>query len=1212
MVRPLSRGRFDRSPAIEPTDGHGMDTFRSMKKKSYTPRGELYSTPPRSPFGGHARPSPLGSGNRSTRSSGGHGRGEGEFGDYDDHRNPVSEGRSYGHSNSYGRSASAMRERFDDDEQSIGGVSSAGRARDVLSRIRGGVASAARAGIERGAYSEHKPKPSLQRLGRELGGLSVPSPRRHLELHLDGDDKMYENRNDVNTTSRYEVMGMKKELKKKEMEAQNLRREKEEMLGRGRGLGGISVPSPRRRLELHLDDDDKMYENRNDENTASRFEVMGLKEELKKKDTEAQSLRCAKDEMQMKYSRKIDEMQMGYEGATQNHRREMSEMQNKYEGEKDEMKTKFGREIYDMQMGYKETAQNHRHEMSEMQNKYKGEKEEMQMKYGREMDEMQMGYEEATQNHRHEMSDLQNKYEENMAAVRSKLVSTFKEDMQEMKTEWEEAFQRLKDESDTTQRAMEMELNEATQCRADVEGELGELKTEYLTQMEDLKRSKEEDLEKEKARSMERMEELKRSKEEDLERLRSMYEEHLDSTKKSASDVESGLKEEIHMLLEENEKVKLCYENLETEMQRARNDLEEMNSNYQKAISDSLRWEKEATSCKEELDDVCDENDKHARRNKALEDDLNDTKGELERMTSQYQRAQAEKMRFEKEFNAAAKDRDEASTGYNDLVKKLDSIQEERILESRYTEALVKQRDNMNEIIENSQQEIEELKSMNAELTIVNKTYVTLGKEFDLPDGDAATFKEELVQKERMKERLDTLGRERERYNTTVKALKVDLKALHGGNVGAETSLQEHMRLLNEKWDSNESRLKQFAKLKSELEESIHLLEENAKDREHMMKEHHSRVDSLERDLQESQTALVKIERDKIALTGKLSDYEVLDSKMKRIQDELESKCETLQDRLARTTDEHKELESRCKSLDSDNRTLQAELDKVGIKKNELEDAIEKMDDVKKGLKKNLETAYYDLEEAQRELTSIRQDHADEMLTFEKELVEMSKQKDTMDSQEEEIKALKDMSSRLQYEHAKDLEDAQKEVAGSFKAQLRLMEEKHADQDRRNNEYIEQKHKEEIEELRFKNKKLERAMEEQKVSLDQKSMVEVKRRGEFAKQKQELEILRSKERHLETHVNQLEEHISKVVADYEVKLQSSNQTIGSTSQEEKSLKKKIRELEKKLEVSSAAMKQIGKSSLLMEKENERLKHDKNELKLKLRKLVDCAEKFGPK
>ena len=176
------------------------------------------------------------------------------------------------------------------------------------------------------------------------------------------------------------------------------------------------------------------------------------------------------------------------------------------------------------------------------------------------------------------------------------------------------------------------------------------------------------------------------------------------------------------------------------------------------------------------------------------------------------------------------------------------------------------------------------------------------------------------------------------------------------------------------------------------------------------------------------------------------------------------------------------------------------------------------------------------------------------------------------------------------------------------------MEEKHEETYRRSNDYYDDKYKDEIIELREKNKTLEAAMKDQKESLDQKSMVEIKRRGEFAKQKQELEILRSKERHLETHVNQLEEHISKVVSDYETKLQgSSNQTICSTVDDEsKALNRRVRELEKKLAVSSAAMKQIGKSSLIMEKENERLKNDKNELKMKLKKLVDCAEKFGPK
>ena len=207
----------------------------------------------------------------------------------------------------------------------------------------------------------------------------------------------------------------------------------------------------------------------------------------------------------------------------------------------------------------------------------------------------------------------------------------------------------------------------------------------------------------------------------------------------------------------------------------------------------------------------------------------------------------------------------------------------------------------------------------------------------------------------------------------------------------------------------------------------------------------------------------------------------------------------------------------------------------------------------------------------------------------------------------EEVKALTDALRRAKDDHQAEIDEAKAMAEDSFKVQMRLMEEKHADQSER----LEQKHDDEVADLRKRNAELEEAAKAHKETSDQKSMAEIKRRGEFAKQKQELEILRSKERHLETHVNQLEEHISKVVADYEAKLQSSGATIAS-SDAEKELRKQIRDLEKKLEVSSAAMKQIGKSSLLTEKENERLKHDKNELKLKLKKLVDCAEKFGPK
>ena len=1009
MVRSLSRGRFDRSPVDT------SDTYYSMKKSSYTPRGttssrggvELYATPPRSPLDGGGRSASRGRLSRDF-SDGYH-----SGGGVEDHRNPMSEGR-FGRTSSYQTRESRFTDDGDDMSHISMGGSSAVHARDVLSKMRGG----SRGGV----YSE--PKQPLRSLGGRMTTLSSASPRRRLDAL---------------------------------------------------------------RHDVDIDDmDDMSYENHGGlMNTAplSKYEVIGMKEELKKKDNESLALR-------------------------------------------------------------------------------------------RELDEMSL------------------KHEDNISSVRSRLVATFKEDMQEMKNEWEDAFQRLKDESDATQRAMKMELNEAMAAKSDMESELNELKAEFRTQIEE-----------EKSRSKSRMEELKLSKEEDLERLRSMYEEHLDSTKKSASNVESELKEEIHMLLEENEKVKMCYENLESEMSRYKSDLDEVNSNYQKALSDNLRWEKEATAFKEELEDVCDENDKHTRLNKKLEEELSDTKAELERMTSQHQRVQAEKARFEKEYNTAAKERDEASSGYNDLVKKLDDIQEERTLESRYTEALVKQRDNMNAIIENSQQEIDELKTMNTELSSVNKAFVDLGKEFHLANSDPAALRGELVKAEKMKNTLDKMRSERERYNATVKALKVDLKALHGGNVGVETSLQDHMRLLNEKWDSNESRLKQVDKLKSELEESIQLLEDNAKDRERMLKDHNGKLDSLERELQDSQTALVKMERDKIAMTEKLSNYEISGAKMKRINDELEAKCTKLEDRFARTEEQLNKREAQFKSLESDKRALQADVDKLRTKKNELADALDNMEDVKKGLKKKLESAYYDLEETQRELSSIRQDHEDEMHNFETELSKLSRQ-------EEEIKSLKERLANQD----QVIEEAKNEVAESFKVQLRLMEEKHEETYRRSNDYYEDKYKDEITELREKNKTLEAAMKDQKESLDQKSMVEIKRRGEFAKQKQELEILRSKERHLETHVNQLEEHISKVVSDYEAKLQSSsNQTICSTVDDEsKALNRRVRELEKKLEVSSAAMKQIGKSSLMMEKENERLKNDKNELKIKLKKLVECAEKFGPK
>ncbi len=748
---------------------------------------------------------------------------------------------------------------------------------------------------------------------------------------------------------------------------------------------------------------------------------------------------------------------------------------------------------------------------------------------------------------RREISEMQAKHDDNVSHVRAKLVT----DMKDMKAECEDALH-----------AMDMELSEVkcikndmehenselkAECqaqldemKAECQAQLGEMKAECQAQVGEMKAECQAQVDEEKRHSKELTDELAKSKEEDLERLRSMYEEHLDVTKRTAANVEHQLKEEVRMLLEENERVKSAYQD------------------YQKVLNDAVLWEKEANNYKEELDDVLDENDKHVRRTKALENEVSDLKAELERMSSQCQRSQAEKNRFEKEFDAAVRERDEASAKNEDLAKKIEDIQEERTLESRYTEALVKQRDNMTSLIESTQKELEEQKSMNMK-------YVDVSKELRLLNSDPSTIREELVKAEKMKERVESLNRERERYNATVKALKVDLKSMHRKNVGSETSLQDHMRYLNEKWEINESRLREAEKIKAELDESLHLIAEHGKERDQMIK--------IQRDLEESQTALVRMERENTSLSCEITAHKTADAKTKTSLMEIETK-------LANSEYERK-------NLDADIRSLQAELDKMSTKKNQLELALDNTEQIKRGLKDKLESAYYDLEVSQRELKAIRH--------------ELGAEQSKVISKEAEIENLNEMYNHARLEQAQTIKDAQQESAELFKTKLRMMEEEFLQQER---------HKEQ--QLRERNQELEKTVKEQKESLDQKSMAEIKRRGEFAKQKQELEILRSKERHLETHVNQLEEHISKVVADYEAKLQhSSNQTICSSINEETlSLKKQVRELEKKLEVSSAAMKQLGKSSLIMEKENGRLQNDKNELKLKLRKLVDCAEKFG--
>ena len=266
-----------------------------------------------------------------------------------------------------------------------------------------------------------------------------------------------------------------------------------------------------------------------------------------------------------------------------------------------------------------------------------------------------------------------------------------------------------------------------------------------------------------------------------------------------------------------------------------------------------------------------------------------------------------------------------------------------------------------------------------------------------------------------------------------------------------------------------------------------------------------------------------------------------------------------------------------------------------------------KAEAVKDGLKKKLEQAYYDLEEAKQEITMIKKNHEKEIDSIHSKLTKQHER--AIECQEEELFTLKEMLHQARKDRAMDLEIAKSEIAESFKAQLRMAENKHSEMELRSKEHLEQKYMDDSNELRSRNKELERSLKELKEALEQKNMVEIKRRGEFAKQKQEVEILRSKERHLEAHVAQLEQMQAKTVSEYEQRIASSN-SVCTNSSVEKTLKKKVKELEKKLDVSSAAMKQLGKSSLLMEKENERLKKDKNDLKLQLKKLVDCAEKFG--
>mmetsp|Transcript_19328 Transcript_19328/g.37641 ORF Transcript_19328/g.37641 Transcript_19328/m.37641 type:complete len:1058 (-) Transcript_19328:117-3290(-) len=781
-----------------------------------------------------------------------------------------------------------------------------------------------------------------------------------------------------------------------------------------------------------------------------------------------------------------------------------------------------------------------------------------------------------------ELASMKETYDQQLANVRSKLLETFKSDMQEMKEEWENAFYQLKQESESAKKALEKEVKSATTAKAELEGQMSEMTAEYQSRLEDEKR-----------KSEEMVEEMKKSKEEDLERLRSMYEEHIEDTKRKQVETENDLKEEVNCLLDENEKVKMCYDRLEEEMSAAKRELDELSAEYKKCLSTNARFEKELSHYKEEVDDLMEENKGMKKRCNALDDEMSRVKEELQRMTSSYQRADAEKAKFEKELDLTTKEKDDIVSNYRDLVQKLNNIQEERELETRYTEALVKQRDNMSEIIENNEHEIKELKKINKENEEIGAKHQELQKEYS-----------------KVKERVETLTRERERYNATVKALKVDLQALHLGNIGAETSLQEHMRVLNEKWDEHLT-------IKSDLQKSTRALEEARKDREHMAKQHNAKLEELQQDMDDARSTISKLERAKMELEDKVVGYEVADSKKKRIHEEMEHNMSRLENQLAYLDEERKEHEAQKKQLESERDSLQNELDKTCSRLKQLEEEFDNIDDVKSGMTQKVEAAYDELEEAQREMNNMRQDHEQEIRALESELDEVkalraknSTLEDTIESQEEEIKFIKERLARLKNDQSHAVEEAQNEVAESYKAQISRLEEMHAEEIR--SLRVDYHDSDTMKELRAKNRELEATLQEYKEQLEQNQMAEVKRRGEFAKQRQELEILRSKEKHLDAHVCQLEEHISKVVSDYESKLQQSGSSVMSNTEVEKALRKQVRELEKKLEVSSAAMKQLGKSSLLMEKENERLKHDKTELKQKLKKLVDCAERFTPK
>jgi hypothetical protein len=105
------------------------------------------------------------------------------------------------------------------------------------------------------------------------------------------------------------------------------------------------------------------------------------------------------------------------------------------------------------------------------------------------------------------------------------------------------------------------------------------------------------------------------------------------------------------------------------------------------------------------------------------------------------------------------------------------------------------------------------------------------------------------------------LQRERERYNATVKALKIDLRALHQQNAGTETSLHDHVRMHNEKWQDSSSRLANVEEIEDEPTKSLELLEESEEGSGRMGKEYVGRVERVSDELEWVQKELIKVSR---------------------------------------------------------------------------------------------------------------------------------------------------------------------------------------------------------------------------------------------------------------------------------------------------------------------------------------------------------------